>query len=88
MPTISSFFGIFIRMYLRDHPPPHFHAIYQGHEANVAIETGDVVEGRLPPVAGRLVQEWTLAHRQELLDNWERARRGEPLERIPRLDDE
>ena len=51
MPTISSFYGIFIRMYLRDHPPPHFHAVYQGHEAFVAIESGEVIDGRLPPTA-------------------------------------
>jgi hypothetical protein len=28
MPTLSEFFGILIRMYWDDHPPPHFHAIY------------------------------------------------------------
>lgn len=28
VPTISRFFGILIQMYLDDHPPPHFHAIY------------------------------------------------------------
>jgi hypothetical protein len=26
MPTISQFYGITIRMYFDDHPPPHFHA--------------------------------------------------------------
>ena len=29
MPTVSFFYGIAIRMYLRDHVPPHFHAVYQ-----------------------------------------------------------
>ena len=86
MPTVSFFYGIFIRMYLRDHPPPHFHAIYQQHEANVAIQSGEAIEGFLPHVAARLVREWTLAHRKELLDNWNRARQGEPLERIAGLD--
>jgi len=33
MPTISEFFGILIRMYWDDHPPPHFHALYAEHEA-------------------------------------------------------
>ncbi|MFK0570419.1 DUF4160 domain-containing protein [Endozoicomonas sp.] len=33
MPVISSFFGIYIRMYHADHAPPHIHAAYQGHEA-------------------------------------------------------
>jgi hypothetical protein len=30
MPEISRFLGIVIRMYYRDHPPPHFHAEYGG----------------------------------------------------------
>ena len=46
MPTIAYFYGIAIRMYFADHPPPHFFATYSGHEANVSIETGEVIEGR------------------------------------------
>ncbi|WP_373691025.1 DUF4160 domain-containing protein [Endozoicomonas sp. ONNA2] len=48
MPVISTFFGIYIRMYHADHAPPHFHAEYQGHEALVDISTGHVLEGGLP----------------------------------------
>jgi hypothetical protein len=88
MPTISAFYGIYIRMYLRDHPPPHFHASYGEFEAFVAIENGEIIEGRLPTVARRLVREWALGHRDELLGNWERARAGQPLERIPGLDND
>jgi Domain of unknown function (DUF4160) len=33
MPTISSFYGILIQMFWRDHAPPHFHALYAEHEA-------------------------------------------------------
>ena len=88
MPTISFFYGIFIRMYVRDHPPPHFHAVYQAHEANVSIESGEVIQGRLPPAAARLVREWTSRNRAQLQENWNRARRGEPLERIAGLDDD
>ena len=57
MPTIAWFYGIAIRMYVRDHPPPHFHAVYGEHEANVSIETGEVIEGALPRVAARLVRD-------------------------------
>jgi hypothetical protein len=39
-----------------DHPPPHFFAAYSGHEANVSIETGEVIEGHLPTNAARLVK--------------------------------
>jgi hypothetical protein len=86
MPTIAWFYGIAIRMYFKDHPPPHFEAVYGGYEANVAIETGDVIEGRLPTNATRLVKQWTLAHRDELRSNWDRARDKLPLERIAGLD--
>jgi Domain of unknown function (DUF4160) len=57
VPTIAWFYGIAIRMYVRDHSPPHFHAIYGEHEALVAIETGEVIEGTLPKAAARLVKE-------------------------------
>jgi hypothetical protein len=33
MPTISSFYGIMIRMFYNDHAPPHFHARYGEFEA-------------------------------------------------------
>ncbi|MBK6770743.1 MAG: DUF4160 domain-containing protein [Ignavibacteria bacterium] len=29
MPEISRFYGIIIRMYFKDHAPPHFHAEYR-----------------------------------------------------------
>lgn len=32
MPSISSFFGITIYMYRKDHNPPHFHALYNGYD--------------------------------------------------------
>jgi len=32
MPEVSRFYGIIIRFYFRDHPPPHFHAIYAEHD--------------------------------------------------------
>ena len=56
MPTIAYFYGIAIRMFFVDHPPPHFVAAYSGHEANVSIETGEVIEGHLPTNAARLVK--------------------------------
>lgn len=86
MPTISYFFGIAIRMYYREHPPAHFHALYQGAEAIYDIASGAVLQGRLPPAGDRLVKEWLLKSRAQLLENWERARNYEPLERIPGLD--
>lgn len=86
MPTVAWFYGIAIRMYVRDHAPAHFHAVYAEHEALIAIETGDVIDGALPHQAARLVKEWALARQNELRENWRRARAGEQPERIAGLD--
>jgi Domain of unknown function (DUF4160) len=54
----------------------------------VSIATGEVIEGHLPANAAHLVRQWTLAHRNELEDNWRRARAGQPLRKIAGLDDD
>lgn len=79
MPTVSRFYGILIRMYFGDHPPPHFHARYGEHRARCALVTGEVIEGELPTRAERLVAEWASMHRAELEENWHRCERRVPL---------
>lgn len=86
MPRISAFYGIGIYMYYRDHAPPHFHAIYAEHEAEVDIASATILEGKLPRKARSLVEEWAEAHRGELLHNWDLARAGEALEPIAPLE--
>ena len=65
VPVISIFFGIVIRMYHDDHPPPHFHASYQGFAALVRIADGEILQGSLPKKAGRIVRQgrWTIGRR-------------------------
>ena len=48
MPEVSRFFGIVIRMYYDEHLPPHFHAIYEGSEAQVGIDSIKILEGETP----------------------------------------
>ena len=86
MPILSVFFGIIVRMWHDDHPPPHIHVEYQGFEAFVEIRTGEMSAGRLPKKAAAIVKEWCLRHQVELMENWERAQRFESLERIPGAD--
>ena len=88
MPVISSFFGIYIRMYHADHAPPHIHVEYQGHEALVEISTGHILEGGLPKKAAKLVGDWWLSHQAELADNWHRAMDLQPLECIAGADND
>jgi hypothetical protein len=86
MPTISLFFGITVRMFFSDHPPAHFHIRYQRHRAVIAIASGVIISGALPPAVHRLVREWSERHRADLMDNWERARARRSLQRIPGAD--
>ncbi len=86
MPRISEFFGIVIAMYYNDHAPPHFHAKYAEHEAEVEISSLELLNGSLPLRAMALVLEWAAVHRDELRINWEAAREGRPLARIPGLE--
>lgn len=85
MPRISFFFGITIPMFWDEggHPVPHFHAEYAGSVASIAFD--DKVAGSLSRRQLRLVNEWAELHQIELLANWERAGRNEPLERIAPL---
>ena len=86
MPRISTFYGIAIYMYYKDHAPPHFHAIYGEHEATIDIRTITIHEGSLPRRAKTLVLEWATEHNEALMQNWELARAEQPLVAIPPLD--
>lgn len=85
VPVISRFFGIVISMYHREHGVPHFHARHGEHWIAVEIESG-VIHGSFPKGALRHVSEWASLHREELLINWRRARRGDELKRIPPME--
>jgi hypothetical protein len=85
MPRISSFYGIVIKMYFRDHGPPHFHAIYGEHEVIVAINSLEVIGGSLPKRALRIMRQWSALHQTELASNWIRARTGSAVPTIEPL---
>jgi hypothetical protein len=85
VPDISRFLGIVVRMYYRDHAPPHFHACYGEYEVVVGLDDG-VVGGRFPRRALQHVLEWYHLHRAELEEDWELARCEQPLKPIPPLE--
>ncbi len=86
MPQISSFFGIVIYMYLADHNPPHFHAIYGEYKALIDIQTLGVIGGKLPKRAHALVIEWANEHQNELMANWQRMLDKQQFEKIDGLE--
>lgn len=82
MPEISLFYGIRVTMYYDEHNPPHFHAEYNGNKAQIEITKGRVNKGFLPSRQLRLVLAWCVIHQDELMQNWELAKDGKPLNRI------
>ena len=86
MPVISTFFGIVIRMFYREHEPAHFHAECHGQQAKFDFD-GEMIVGSIHSrTALRLIKEWTALHRVELSANWEKMKEGQALERIAPLD--
>ena len=73
-------------MWHDDHPPINIHAEYQGFEALIAVKTGEVLQGELPRKVASIVKDWCLNHQNELLDNWDKAQRFEPLNKIQGAD--
>ena len=70
MPTLKIIDGVKIDIYSREHPPPHFHAIYAEFEVEIDIRTLEVLRGQLPKRALALVLEWAADHRTELMEDW------------------
>ena len=85
MPELCRFYGLIMTIYWKDHNPPHFHARYGEHVAEIDIRTLAVLRGSLPPRALALTVEWALQHERDLLRQWNRARRQLPLESIEPL---
>ena len=72
-------------MYYSDHTPPHFHAEYNGKKVLVDIENGRVFKGAFPSRQLKIVLAWCEIHRDELMQNWELAKDGKPLNKVAPL---
>lgn len=70
MPTVSTFYGIMIQFFWKDHAPPHFHALYAEYEAVIALKDLEILRGFLPTRALVLVREWAREHSGELMEDW------------------
>lgn len=83
MPTIAFFHGIAIRMFFNDHAPAHFHAYHGDREAKFDIQTGEMIDGKLPAAHRKLVQRWIAMYGAELQAAWAAVRNDQTPERIP-----
>ena len=71
MPEIARFYGIVIKLFFGDHPPPHFHALYGEYVGLFNIDTLEMIEGDLPKRAKKLVIEWATINRNKLKKMWD-----------------
>jgi hypothetical protein len=72
MPTIKIIEGTKIDVYSREHPPPHFHAIYAEHEELIEIETLETYAGKIPNNKRKKVVNWAKNNKQILSENFKR----------------
>ena len=70
MPIIARFYGIIIKMYFKEHGIPHFHAIYGEYNGIFSIETLEMIEGDLPNRAQKMIKEWGMMYKDELMKLW------------------
>ncbi len=85
MPEICRFLGIVIRMHIREHNPPHFHAFYGDDVAAFSIETGQMIQGSIPIKKAALITAWTILHQKELMKNWIALLKGKEAIKIEPL---
>lgn len=73
MPVISRFYGIVIKMYLRqkEHNPPHIHAIYGECIGVFSLQNGEMFEGDIPLKGQALVKSFIEHYKERLLIMWE-----------------
>lgn len=76
MPRLSTFYGVVIRVWINDHPPPHVHVHYGEFTATLDIERLEITHGRLPRRVRLMVLEWASEHRAELQVAFDLAHSG------------
>ena len=72
-------------MFFQDHHPAHFHAKYEGQLAVFTISGCELIAGKMPPRAARLIKEWDRAHEKELMEDWRIAKKDGKLKTIEPL---
>ncbi len=86
MPILSTFYGIVIRMFYKEHEPPHFHAEHQGQHAKCNF-SGEIIAGNISSRTARTrIRRWARAHRGELEANWGKMKAGQALGQIAPLE--
>jgi hypothetical protein len=82
MPTVAIVEAVKIQFFAREHPPPHFHAVFAEYRAQIEIATLQVIKGSLPPNKLRTVISWAQARQGALKIAWDAVSAKRKPERI------
>lgn len=72
MPRVGEALGILFYVYADDHSPPHIHALYGAHQAQLEIASGTVLVGSLPGAKLRQATAWLEENRGLVTEAWTR----------------
>lgn len=75
--------GLLIYIYAFDHNPPHIHVKSADGEFTVTIRDR-IVEGRAKTKSIQLVNQFLDEHERDVMDIWNKAQRGERINKINR----
>ena len=75
--------GILIYIYAFDHNPPHLHVRCGDGEFTITIKDR-IVEGKAKAKTIQVVNQFIDDHENEIMEIWEKAQRGEKIEKIRR----
>ena len=68
----------------KDHNPPHIHFTYGDYECSISV-LDRIVDGQAPAKVIAKVNEWINLHEAEILSLWEKAQKGEKIDKIEPL---
>lgn len=75
--------GLLIYIYAFDHNPPHIHVRSGSGDFTITLKDR-IVEGRAKSSAIQLINRFIYEHEAELFDIWNKAQRGEKIEKVRR----
>ena len=81
MSAIDIIRGILIYIYGQDHNPPHLH-IKDGGTWFIINIRDRLITGNASPKTVKLINQYIDEHQEKLLEIWEKAQRGEKIEKI------
>ena len=70
--------SVIIKVFSKEHAPPHFHVNHSGKEATYKIENCERIKGNLGNEEDKIVKYWFEAEgKSSLIDAWNRTRPGD-----------